>query len=1003
MADDIVGSARLRVELDGDAAERQARATARRVEKAFQQSGKDAGNGFFRDADGRLRDSKGRFAKRGEELGQAVGKGAARGAELLTKALSVAGKGLLVLGVGAGAVTALSIAMANTAVNATRLAAALAPAAGIVAALPAGVLQLAAAVGTLRLGLVGVSDAIEAAFSGDLEDLQKAMQGLSPAARSMVTELRDVRPELEALRLSVQEALFAPLQGEITRLVGVLRGPLQTGMVGVASQFGRLALAVTRFAGSAAGVRLITGVFDTLQRTLASIRSDTIDRLLVAVGGFVTATLPAFDDLGTAIDTALDRLSAFLEEAVISGDALIWVNDAVAVFRQLGTVIADTFGLIFDVFNIVNASGNNALGGITAVLEGVREFLASAEGQATIVSVFQSLEEVGSQLGPVISGLLVLLGRIAPIIADLADSVSGTLVGAFEGLGTALSAIGPGVVVVFERLQEAIGQANSSGALTDLAGGAGDLLEALAPLLPAVINVAGGLGKLAPAASLLAAVLTPVVAVISAVAEAFDSLPGPLQAAVLSLGTMVALRGRVAEFGTTLAQLPAQLSARAMGVATRGLGLLRSGLTGLLGVFGGPWGLAITAGVTALSLFGDRQSEAAQKVSDLTSTLDEQTGRLTENTRQWVATELQQRGILDLAKRMGIDTALLTSAVLGEAGAVTQLNDALDANVQAAQSRSGIEMTSQLQAELLNTDTLRQSVGELSVAYRTASSDALLKIEASRNLQVAEQSTATAVQLTTQAMKEQADLLRAQVDPAFAFQQALQGVAEKQTAYKNAVAESGAKSREAQLASLDLARASLDLQNAAAGLGDTFTGKLTPDMRAVLQAAGLTKGQIRDVENALNDTRRAAEDYQGNYRANVEVVGAEAAERRIRNLNSVIADVQRSVTIGIVANVNLRGLPAYDHGGIVDSPTVALLGERNRREVVIPLTKPERARQLAAESGLTRILGTRATPRAAAAGGGGDTYHTWNLYEVGDAETTAQRVVNRLALAGGGL
>ncbi|KAA9379602.1 hypothetical protein F5972_08070 [Microbispora cellulosiformans] len=1002
MADDIVGSARIKVELDDDLAQRQARTVARRLAKAFQEAGKEAGDGFTRDAEGRLRDSRGRLAKEGEKLGKSAGEGAARGASLLTKALAAAGKGLLFYTAGAGAVTALGISLANTVVNATRLSAALAPAAGIVAALPAGALQAAAAVGTLRLGLVGVSDAIEAAFTGDLQDFQEAMQRLSPAARAMAVELRGVRPELEALRLSVQEALFAPLQGEITRLVGVLRGPLQQGMVGVASQFGRLGLAVTRFAGSAAGVHLITGVFDTLQHTLASIRSDTIDRLLLSVGSFVTTTLPAFDDLGTAIDTALNRLSAFLEEAVISGDALIWVNDAVTVFRQLGAVVADTFGVIFDVFAIVNASGNNALGGITAVLEGVRAFLASAQGQATIVSVFQSLQEVGSQLSPVISALLVLLGRLAPIIADLADSVSGTLVGAFDALGEALTAIGPGTVAVFERLQEAIASANSSGALTDLAGGAGDLLEALAPLLPAVINVAGGLGQLAPAASLLAAVLTPVVAVVAAVADAFDSLPGPLQAAVLSLGTMVALRGRVAAFGATLAALPAQLSARAIGVATRGLGVLRSGLAGLLGVFGGPWGLAITAGVTALSLFGDRQSEAAQKVSDLTATLDEQTGKLTDNTRQWVATELQQRGILDLAKRMGIDTALVTSAVLGEAGAVTQLNDALNANVAAAQSRSGIEMTSQLQAELLNSDTLRQSVGELSAAYRSASSEALLKIEASRSLQQAEQSTATAVQLTTQAMKEQADLLRAQVDPAFAFQQALQGVADKQKAYKDAVAESGAKSREAQLASLDLARASLDLQNAAAGLGDTFTGKLTPDMRAVLSAAGLTKGQIRDVERALNDTRRAAEDYQGNYRANVEVVGADAAERRIRNLNNVIADVQRSVTIGIVANVNLRGLPAYDHGGIVDSPTVALLGERNRREVVIPLTKPERARQLAAESGLTRILGTPAAP-AAAAGGGDTHHHTWNLYEVGDAEATAQRVVNRLALAGGGL
>lgn len=46
----------------------------------------------------------------------------------------------------------------------------------------------------------------------------------------------------------------------------------------------------------------------------------------------------------------------------------------------------------------------------------------------------------------------------------------------------------------------------------------------------------------------------------------------------------------------------------------------------------------------------------------------------------------------------------------------------------------------------------------------------------------------------------------------------------------------------------------------------------------------------------------------------------------------------------------------FANGGIITSPTVAALAEDGRPEVVIPLTKPARAQQLAAESGLTQIL-----------------------------------------------
>ncbi|HEU5108576.1 MAG TPA: hypothetical protein VFT95_08475, partial [Micromonosporaceae bacterium] len=70
----------------------------------------------------------------------------------------------------------------------------------------------------------------------------------------------------------------------------------------------------------------------------------------------------------------------------------------------------------------------------------------------------------------------------------------------------------------------------------------------------------------------------------------------------------------------------------------------------------------------------------------------------------------------------------------------------------------------------------------------------------------------------------------------------------------------------------------------------------------------------------------------------------------IDGINRGIADIDDRIPI------NLPRLPRFERGGIVDSPTVALLGEKGKREVVLPLTDPGRANQLAEQSGLTKIL-----------------------------------------------
>jgi phage-related protein/SLT domain-containing protein len=75
--------------------------------------------------------------------------------------------------------------------------------------------------------------------------------------------------------------------------------------------------------------------------------------------------------------------------------------------------------------------------------------------------------------------------------------------------------------------------------------------------------------------------------------------------------------------------------------------------------------------------------------------------------------------------------------------------------------------------------------------------------------------------------------------------------------------------------------------------------------------------------------------------------GAAAGQALVDNLRAKLAAANNfQVNVQVNASINGPAKKVFMAGGIVESPTVALIGEQNRREVVLPLTNPTRLRQL---------------------------------------------------------
>lgn len=235
------------------------------------------------------------------------------------------------------------------------------------------------------------------------------------------------------------------------------------------------------------------------------------------------------------------------------------------------------------------------------------------------------------------------------------------------------------------------------GAFTAIAGAAIDVGVALAPL-----------------GTVYAQGLTVLAQAISAVAE---EAPWLIQAAVAA-GTLrmaLSLLGRV---HTGLIQplnnastRVSTLTTRMRTAATAGI-TMRGALSGVSGVLGGPWGIALAAATVGLGLYISKKQQATAKTQEYTDAIKADSGALSENTRQVAIKALEDENALESAEMLGLSMKDVTDAALGQSGAMSDLNDTLrerqaELNEQEASGEITLEQYRKQTAAIEN---LRESV-----------------------------------------------------------------------------------------------------------------------------------------------------------------------------------------------------------------------------------------------------------------------------------------------------
>jgi phage-related protein len=494
------------------------------IEKGFgdagSRSGRSFSDAFDKDTNKRLGSS---FKRVGSLLSTSLGAGGAALGKLagFTRTATIALTGL-----------AAAVASLNTVVSA---ATAFAPLAGGLLLIPAVALSAATALGTLKLATSGMSDAFKLAMTPgtDPKKLAESMKYLSPAARAVTLELNKLRPTLLGIRNTAQQALFAPLIGQMTALAKVLGGPIRTGAAAVAAQFGAAGRQVAEFARQSKSIELVKAAFGQTQLSVSILRT-ALDPLLKGFRALATEGLSFLPRIATAVSSIATRFGEWLQKIVASGQATKWIDNFFKTLAQLGGVLKSVGGIMSSIFSAASASGSGFLGVIGQALAQLNAFLKTAAGKSALTSIFQGLGAIGASLAPVIGALVTGLGTLAKPLGQLAQLIGPILTTAITALAPALAAIAPGLKALFGGLGQAIELV--APALLPLGKAIGQIGVAIGPILPVVGTLVGQLvSGLAPILGQLFIALGPLVLALVQLAGSFTPLIAPLGQIILQL------------------------------------------------------------------------------------------------------------------------------------------------------------------------------------------------------------------------------------------------------------------------------------------------------------------------------------------------------------------------------------------------------------------------------------------------------------------------------------
>ncbi|MEU9865482.1 hypothetical protein AB0D99_31900 [Streptomyces sp. NPDC047971] len=444
--------------------------------------------GFQRDVEGRLRHLDGRFATLGEQIAAGLREGTDEGRRFSLSLRGLAGMAGRLGGLAAsiGGIAAKLGAAVPLAAGLAAAVGQIAPAAGLAAT---GMFAVVLASNALKLGMVGVSDAVSAAMDpSKAEEFNEALKKLSPSAQAFAKQVKALQPEFKKLQQGVQERLFKGLDTVLKDMGKHTLPVLRNGLFNAAHAMNLMAQNVGNTAvglsKSGALGQAISGA-NTGLYNLSRIPAQIVQGLTQVAA----AAAPSFGKLTAAAGRAFDKFAEKMQKAFDSGAMQDAIERAIALIGELAEVAGNVFRIIGSVFGAAEVSGGGFLGVLKDITGQLADAFASPEVQGGLKAIFGVMAQIGKSVGPVLVSLLKTLGQVFEVLGPPVEELVKHL---GDGLLKIADALGPVLVELAKVVGEIVEAALP---FVDLAA------DLVAAILPALVPLFQSFGEVVKAAA----------------------------------------------------------------------------------------------------------------------------------------------------------------------------------------------------------------------------------------------------------------------------------------------------------------------------------------------------------------------------------------------------------------------------------------------------------------------------------------------------------------------
>lgn len=286
---------------------------------------------------------------------------------------------------------------------------------------PSVIAGIGLSVATVMFAIDGINKAMSKAFEAtNAQELEDAVQGLTPAAQSFVKSMYPFRTMLDDLKRIAQENLFKSFGDQLAKTLGVLRPLLGPGFARLASALGTFFGQLAEFFRSPIFVKFVRDIFPSTARWLGRFGPAFVTLLegLIAVAD---ASLPFLEKVGGLLSGNLEGLGYFLKQVVNTPGFKKWLDDMLKTIDSLFTLFASVIDFLAVFMDTLNkAGGQKVIDELVKALFILSAFLQSEAGQKAMEGMI-NLAIIGIA---VFTGLIMVVLSIIAIVEAMSEAIA---------------------------------------------------------------------------------------------------------------------------------------------------------------------------------------------------------------------------------------------------------------------------------------------------------------------------------------------------------------------------------------------------------------------------------------------------------------------------------------------------------------------------------------------------------------------------------------------------